>query len=146
MKLNHRFVHIAGVLVLGILLAGCHPRVDTMGMAEKIFIKKVDKTAGKLDLNADQVAKLEQLKVDIRKNFEEGQREKKEAMTKLREEGLKENPDIPKMTGILEESLRAETERINKAFDLMLGYQKNLNETQQKKLGRMISKRVEKWK
>ena len=85
-------------------------------------------------------------KADIRKNFEEGRAEKKEAMAKLKEEGLKENPDIPKMTGILEESLRAETGRINKAFDLMVGYQKNLNEAQQKKLGQMISKRVEKWK
>jgi hypothetical protein len=42
--------------------------------------------------------------------------------------------------------LRAETGRINKAFDLMVGYQKNLNEAQQKKLGQMISKRIEKWK
>jgi hypothetical protein len=146
MRLNHRFAYIAGILFFGILLAGCHPRVDTMGMAEKIFIKKVDKTAGKLDLNADQMAKLEQLKADIRKNFEEGRRENKEAMAKIKEEGSKENPDIPKMTGMIEESLRAETERINKAFDLMVGYQKNLNETQQKKLGQMISKRVEKWK
>jgi hypothetical protein len=146
MKLNHRFAYVVGILFFGILLAGCHPRIDTMGMAEKIFIKKVDKTAGKLDLNADQMAKLEQLKADIRKNFEEGRAEKKEAMAKLKEEGLKENPDVPKMTGILEESLRAETGRINKAFDLMVGYQKNLNEAQQKKLGQMISKRVEKWK
>ncbi len=146
MKLNHRFAYIAGILFLGILLAGCHPRVDTMGMAEKIFIKKVDKAAGKLDLNADQMAKLEQLKADIRKNFEEGRRENKEAMTKIREEGSKENPDIPKMTGILKGSLRAETDRINKAFDLMLTYQKNLNEAQQKKLGQMISKRIERWK
>lgn len=146
MKLNHRFAYVVGVLFLGILLAGCHPRVDTMGMAEKIFIKKVDRTAGKLDLNADQMAKLEQLKADIRKNFEEGRRDSREAMAKIREEGSKENPDVPKMTGIFEESLRAETDRINKAFDLMLAYQKNLNETQQKKLGQMISKRVEKWK
>ena len=146
MKLNHILAYVAGVLFFGILLAGCHPHIDTMGTAEKIFIKKVDKTAGKLDLNADQTAKLEQLKTDIRKNFEEGRTEQKDAMAKLKEEGLKENPDIPKMTGILKDSLRAETERINKAFDLMVDYQKNLNEAQQKKLGQMISKRIEKWK
>ena len=144
MKLNRSLVYVAGALFLGILLAGCHSRMDTMGMAEKVFIKKVDKTAGKLDLNADQMAKLEQLKADIRKNFDEGRRENKEAMAKLKEEGSKENPDIPRMTAILQESLRVETERINKAFDLLLDYQKNLNDVQKKKLGQMIAKRVEK--
>ena len=113
-----------------------------MGMAEKIFVKKVDRTAGKLELNADQMAKLDQLKLDLRKNFEEGRHEKKEAMAKIREEGVKENPDIPKMTAVLQESLRAETERINKAFDLLLDYQKNLNDAQKRKLGQMLSERI----
>jgi len=117
-----------------------------MGMAEKIFVKKVDRTAGKLELNADQMAKLDQLKLDLRKNFEEGRREKKEAMVKIREEEVKENPDIPKMTAVLQESLRAETERINKAFDLLLDYQKNLNDAQKGKLGQMLSERIKKWK
>ncbi|RPJ05472.1 MAG: hypothetical protein EHM36_08235 [Deltaproteobacteria bacterium] len=146
MKTEQNFILIVGVIVLGIVLAGCHPRVDTMAKAEKIFIKMVDKAAGKLDLNGDQMAKLEQLKVDIRKNFAEGQREKKEALTRIKEEGLRENPDIPKMTAILQESLRAETGRVNKAFDLMLDYQKNLNENQKKRLGQMISEWVGKWK
>lgn len=148
MKLNHRHIYLTyliGVLFLGILLAGCHPRVDTMGMAEKIFVKKVDRTAGKLELNADQMAKLDQLKLDLRKNFEEGRHEKKEAMAKIREEGVKENPDIPKMTAVLQESLRAETERVNKAFDLLLDYQKNLNDGQKRKLGQMLSERLKKW-
>jgi hypothetical protein len=146
MRTNRYFIYISAVIFLAIALAGCHPRIDTMGMAEKIFVKKVDKTAGKLELNADQMAKLEQLKLDIRKDFQEGQVEKKEAMAKIREEGMKENPDIPKMTSLLQESLRAETQRINKAFDLMLDYQKNLSDAQKKKLGQMISERVGKWK
>ena len=61
-------------------------------MAEKIFVKMVDKTADKLDLNAEQKIQLEKLKLDIRKNFEDGQVEKKEAMAKIREEGLKGEP------------------------------------------------------
>ena len=145
MRTNRHFIYIS-VIFLAIALAGCHHRMDTMGTAEKVFVKKVDKTAGKLDLNADQAAKLEDLKANIRKNFQEGQVEEKEAMVKIREEGMKENPDIQKMTSLLQGSLRAQTERINKAFDLLLAYQKNLSDAQKKKLGQMISERIGKWK
>ena len=50
------------------------------------------------------------------------------------------------MTSLLQESLRVETQRINGAFDLMLGFQENLNDNQKKKLGQMISEWVGKWK
>ena len=145
MNKNRNFISLLTVILLGISLAGCHPKMDTMDAAEKIFIKRVDKTAGKLDLTAEQMAKLEQLKVGIRKNFENGKVERKDSLAKIKEEGLKENPDIPKMTSLLQESLRAETQRINRAFDLMVEYQKNLNDNQKKKLGQMISEWVGKW-
>jgi uncharacterized membrane-anchored protein YjiN (DUF445 family) len=124
---------------------GCKPRIDTMAKAEKIFIKKVDKTARKLDLNEDQKMKLESLKAEIRKNFQEGGKEKKEALAKIKEEGMKENPDIQKMTSLLQGMLGDETQRFNKAFDLLLGFQSNLNEVQKKKLTQMISDKVKKW-
>ena len=143
---NRKLVYLLAVVLLGISFAGCHPRMDTMNAAEKIFIKMVAKTAGKLDLNADQKAQLEQLKLNIRKNFQEGQVERKEALAKIKQEGLKENPDIQKMTSLLQESLQAETKRINRAFDLMLEFQKNLNESQNKKLAQMITEWVAKWK
>jgi len=41
--------------------------------------------------------------------------------------------------------LRDETQRFNKAFDLLLGFQSNLNEAQKKKLTEMISEKVKKW-
>ena len=145
MKSNRNYISLLVVILLGIAMAGCHHRMDTMGVAGKIFIKKVDKTAGKLDLNADQMAKLEQLKVEIRNNFQEGQVEEKEAMAKIKKEGSKDNPDIQQMTSLLQESLIAETQRINRAFDLLIEYQKNLNDNQKKKLGQMISKRIGKW-
>jgi len=136
-------------LVLAVFLAagviGCKPRIDTMSEAEKIFIKKVDKTAGKLDLNEDQKTKLEGLKAEIRKNFQEGAKEKKEALAKIKEEGTKEDPDIQKMTGLLQGMLRKETERYNKGFDLMTSFQNNLNDGQKKKLKEMISNYVKKW-
>jgi uncharacterized membrane-anchored protein YjiN (DUF445 family) len=116
-----------------------------MGHAEKMFIKMVDKTAGKLDLNEDQKVKLEGLKAEIRKNFQEGQKEKKESLLKIKEEGIKENPDIQKMTSLLQGSFRDEAQRLNQAFDLMLGFQSNLNEAQKKKLTQMISDWVKKW-
>ncbi len=137
------FVMLAVFLVGGVI--GCKPRVDTMSKAEKIFIKKVDKTAKKLDLNEDQKIKLESLKAEIRKNFQEGAKEKKEALAKIKEEGMKENPDIQKMTSLLQGMLRNEAERLNKGFDLLLGFQSNLNEVQKKKLAEMISKYVKKW-
>jgi uncharacterized membrane-anchored protein YjiN (DUF445 family) len=133
------------LILLGFLLIGCHPKIDLMSKAEKIFIKMVDKAAAKLNLNEEQKTQLGQLKMDIRKNFREGQVEKKEALKKIKEEGMKENPDIQKMTSSLQESLRDEAHRINQAFDLMLDYQKNLNEDQKKKLTQMISEWVKKW-
>ena len=124
---------------------GCKPRIDTMSEAEKIFIKKVDKTSGKLDLNEDQKGKLEGLKAEIRKNFREGAKEKKDALAKIKEEAMKENPDVGKMTSLLQGMLRNEAERLNKGFDLMVGFESNLNDTQKKKLTEMISKYVKKW-
>jgi uncharacterized membrane-anchored protein YjiN (DUF445 family) len=129
----------------GGLVVGCKPRIDTMSKAEKLFIKMVDKTAGKLDLNEDQKMKLEGLKTEIRKNFQEGGKDKKEALMKIKEEATKENPDIEKMASLLQGMLRDETQRFNKAFDLLLGFQNNLNEAQKKKLTEMISEKVRKW-
>jgi uncharacterized membrane-anchored protein YjiN (DUF445 family) len=137
------YLMLAVFLVGGVI--GCKPRIDTMSKAEKIFIKKVDKTAGKLDLNEDQKMKLEGLKAEIRKNFQEGSSEKKEALMKIKEEAAKEKPDIQKMTSFLQGMLRDETQRFNKAFDLLLGFQSNLNDAQKKKLTQMISEKVKKW-
>jgi hypothetical protein len=145
MKLNRYFIYFMAAIFLGGLVVGCKPRVDTMSKAEKIFIKKIDKTAGKLDLNEDQKMKLEGLKAEIRKNFQEGGKDKKEALMKIKEEATKENPDIEKMTSLLQGMLGDETQRFNKAFDLLLGFQNNLNEAQKKKLTEMISEKVKKW-
>ena len=131
--------------LFGITLAGCHPKIDTLAEAEKVFVKMADKTAAKLDLNQDQKILLEKLKLDLRKNFQEGGIEKKEAMLKIKEEGVKENPNIERMTSLLQGSLREGTQRINQAFTLMLDFQKNLNDDQKKKLSRMISDWVAKW-
>jgi hypothetical protein len=116
-----------------------------MAKAGKVFIKMVDHTGAKLDLTADQKVQLERLKLDLRKNFQEAQIEKKEALVKIKEEGTKENADIGKMTSLLQGSFKDETERINRAFDLMLDFQKNLNGDQKKKLDKMISEWVAKW-
>jgi hypothetical protein len=134
------------MVFLGGLVVGCKPRADTMmAKAECMFIKMVDKTAGKLDLSGDQKTKLEGLKLEIHKNFQEGRMEKKEAFLRIKEEGIKENPDIGKMTGLFQDSTKAEAQRINRAFDLLLGFQSNLNDTQKKKLTQMISDWVKKW-
>ena len=132
------------ILVGGVVI-GCKPRIDTMSKAEKLFIKMVDKTARKLDLSEDQKTKLEGLKAEIRQNFQEGGKERKEALMKIKEEGMKENPDIQKMTSLLQGMFRDDAQRINRAFDLMLGFQSNLNGAQKEKLTRMISKCVKKW-
>ena len=133
------------VILFGILVAGCHPKIDTMAEAEKVFVKMADKTAAKLELNQDQKILLEKLKLDLRKNFQEGRIEKKEAMLKIKEEGGKETANIQKMTSLLQGSFREGTQRINRGFDLMLNFQKNLNDDQKKKLNKMISDWVAKW-
>ncbi len=55
------------------------------------------------------------------------------------EEGRRENPDIKKMTNLLQTALQNETQKINRAFDLMLEFRDNLTEAQKNKLNRMIS-------
>jgi hypothetical protein len=137
------YIFVAGLF--GIALAGCHPKIDTMAEAEKVFVKMADKTAAKLELNQDQKILLEKLKLDLRKNFQEGRIEKKESMLKIKEEAGKESANIQKMTSLLQGSFREETRRINQGFDLMLDFQKNLNDDQKKKLNKMISDWVAKW-
>jgi hypothetical protein len=145
MKLNRYFIYFMAAIFWVGLVVGCKPKIDTMSKAEKIFIKKIDKTAGKLDLNEDQRMKLEGLKAEIRKNFQEGASEKRVAWMKIKEDAAKENPDIQKMTYLLQGMLRNEADRFNKALDLLIGFQDNLNEVQKKKLTQMISVWVKKW-
>jgi hypothetical protein len=145
MNWNRTFRCLFVAILFGILLAGCHPKIDTMAQAEKVFVKMADKTAAKLELNQDQKILLEKLKLDLRKNFQEGRIDKKEAMLKIKEEGGKETANIQKMTSLLQGSFREETQRINGGFDLMLDFQKNLNDDQKKKLNKMISDWVAKW-
>ena len=145
MKQNRYFIYLMVALFLGTSIVGCKPKIDTMAHTEKMFIRMADKTAGKLDLNADQKAKLDQLKIDLHKNFDQGGKEKREALMKIKEEAMKENPDIGKMTSSFQKMIEDEAQRVNKGFDLMLKFQGNLNETQKKKLARMISERVKKW-
>ena len=145
MKLNRYISYAAIVALLGVLFIGCRPRIDTMAETEKIFIKMVDKTAAKLDLNEDQKIQLERLKSDIRENFQEGQKEKKDTLKRIKDEGKREDPEIRQMTSLLQGLLRDETERINRAFDLMLDFQTSLNEAQKNKLTEMISDWVAKW-
>jgi hypothetical protein len=145
MNWNRTFRCFFVVILFGILLAGCHPKIDTMAEAEKVFVKMADKTAAKLELNQDQKILLEKLKLDLRKNFQEGRIEKKEAMLKIKEEGGKETANIQKMTSLLQGSFQEGTQRINRGFDLMLDFQKNLNDDQKKKLNKMISDWVAKW-
>jgi hypothetical protein len=129
------------VLLVG-LFAGCQIQGNLMSQSEKLVIKMINKTAGRLDLNENQKVQLEQLKMDIRKNFLEGQKEKEEAAARIKEEGMKENPDTQKVSSLLQRLLRNEMERMNRGFDLILNFQSNLNDIQKKKLIQMMSKWV----
>ena len=50
MKLNRYLITLLLVIFLAVSLVGCHPKVDMMAKAEKVFVKMVDHTAAKLDL------------------------------------------------------------------------------------------------
>ena len=133
-----RFIgYTCAALLLAGFLVGCQGNL--MSQSEKLFIRTVNKTVGKLDLNEEQKVQLDRLKMDIRKNFVEGQEEKDEAAAKIREEGRKENPNTQKMSTQLRELLGKEMERMNRAFDLILSFQSNLNDSQKKKLTQMMT-------
>ncbi len=146
MKQSRYLIYSMVAIFFAGFIVGCKPHRDMMSTAECGFIKMVDKTAKKLDLNEDQKVKLEGLKAEIHKNFQEGRTEERETFLKIKEEAVKENPDIGKMTALFQESTKAEAQRINRAFDLLLGFQSNLNDVQKKKLAQMISDWVKKWK
>jgi hypothetical protein len=145
MKIGGYLSYAAIVAISAFLLIGCCPKPDTASQEERVFIKMVDKTAAKLDLDEDQKVQLERLKMDIRKHFQEGKGEKNKDLMKIKAEARKEDPEIHTMTSLLQGMLRDETERINQAFDLMLGFQNNLNEVQKERLAQMISDWVAKW-
>jgi len=136
-----RLINCAFAVVLcSGLFVGCQGNI--MSQSERLFIRMINNTAGKLDLNEAQKVQLERLKMEIRKNFMDGQIEKEEAALKIKEEGMRENPDTQKMSSQLQGLLRNEMERINRGFDLTLKFQSNLNDDQKKKLVQMISKWV----
>ncbi len=143
-QIRYLIFFIAAIFLVG-FVTGCKPHHDMMSTAECGFIKMVNKTAKKLDLNEDQKAKLEGLKAEIHKNFQEGRAEEKETFLKIKQEATKENPDIGKMTALFQESTKAEAQRINRAFDLLLGFQSNLTDAQKKMLAEKISHWVKKW-
>ena len=145
MKINRYFIYLMAAIFLGGFVGGCKHRTDPMSAAQKVFIKKIDKAAGKLDLNEDQKVKLEGLKVEVRKNFEEGRIESREAWMKIKEEAAKENPDLQKMTSLFQGILRNDAQRFNKGFDLLMGFQSNMNYEQRKNMTQMISERVKIW-
>ncbi len=146
MKQSRYLIYLMAAIFFAGFVVGCKPHKDMMTKAECMFIKMVDKTAKKLDLNEDQKAKLEGLKAEIHKNFQEARTEEKGTFLKIKEEAIKENPDIAKMTGLFQDATKAEAQRINRAFDLLLGFQSNLNDVQRKQLVQMISGWVKKWK
>jgi len=145
MNRDRFFVYFILAVFLAGGVIGCHHRTDPMSAAEKVFVKKIDKAAGKLGLSEDQKAKLEGLKAEVRKNFEEGRKENREAWMKIKEEAAKENPDIQKMTPLFQGILRDDAQRLNTAFDMLIGFQSNLNDVQKEKLAKMISEKVKKW-
>ena len=140
MKINRYLTFVMAAIFFGGFVVACGHPTDPMAAAEKMFVKKIDKTAGKLDLNESQKLQLEQLKIEIRKNFLEGQKEKEETAAKIKDEGTRENPDSQKMSSLLQGLLRDEMGRINRAFDLTLKYQNHLNDDQKKKFTQIISK------
>jgi len=146
MKQSRYLIYLMAAIFLAGFVTGCKPHKDMMAKAECGFIKMVDKTAKKLDLNEDQKAKLEGLKAEIHKNFQEGRTEERETFVKIREEAMKENPDMAKMTGFFQEATKAQAQRINRGFDLLIGFQSNLNDAQKKKLAQITSDWVKKWK
>ena len=145
MKRYRFLLGLIPVVLFALMAAGCHPKMDTMTEARKVFIKMISKAAKELNLNDEQKIQLERLKADIRKNFDEGRIENMEAMKKIKEEGNKGSPDIQMMTSTFQGTLENEVKRVNQAFNMMLDYQKNLNPDQKNKLTQMIVDWIKKW-
>ena len=144
-KGNRCIVLFVFVLILGLTLASCCPRMDAQQKTERIFIKRLDKTAAKLNLSPAQKTEFTKLKTGIRETFQEGRQTKQESLKKIKEEAAQEQPDIKKMTRLLQGVFDDETQRINRTFDLMVEFMPKLDEVQKRELTQMISSWVSKW-
>ena len=133
------------VLSLGMILISCAPRVEGSKM-EKVFIKMLDRTAAKLNLNPEQKAEFAKLKAEVSLNFRDGAVKRQEIVGKIKEEAAQKQPDIQEMTNLLQQVLNDEVDTINEAFGLMIDFMPKLNESQKGHLTQMISSWVSKWK
>jgi hypothetical protein len=141
-----RFIIILTVILsLGVILISCAPRGEGSKM-ETIFIKMLDKTAAKLNLNPEQKAEFAKLKAEVSLNFRDGWVKRQEIVGKIKEEASQKQPDIQKMTNLLQKMLNDDVDDINEAFGLMIDFMPKLNESQKRHLTQMISSWVSKWK
>lgn len=146
MKERNRYLSLVAIfLILGLGMGSCCPRMKAQPKIEVYFIKKLDKTAAKLNFSSEQKAEFEKLKAQICQNFQEGRTKKQEVLRQIKAEGAEEQPDIMKMTRLLQQVFDDEANRINGAFDLMTAFTDRLNENQKGELVQMISAWVSKW-
>ncbi|RLB06926.1 MAG: hypothetical protein DRG50_04285 [Deltaproteobacteria bacterium] len=132
-------------LLLGMVFASCCPKMDASTRVEATFIKMLERTAAKLKFSPEQYAEFVKLKAQIHKNFHQCWVKRREALRRIKEEGVREKPDVEKMTHLFQEVFNEEVYRINETFDLMVEFTAVLNEQQKRELARMISLWVSRW-
>jgi hypothetical protein len=136
---------VAVLFILGVIFASCAPRMDDQRKVEAIFIKHLNKTAAKLELNPEQKTEFERLKAQIRQNFDDGRAKRQETLEAIKREGAQQQPDVTRMTRLFQGVLSDQAQRINNTFDLMLEFNNKLTGPQKEELGRMISAWVARW-
>jgi hypothetical protein len=136
---------VSALLIVGIVLTSCAPRIDNDRKVEAIFIKHLNKTAAKLALSPEQKVEFDRLKEQIHQNFQEGRIKRHEIIEAIRKEAAQQNPDITKMTLLFQGFISDEAQRINSTFDLMLEFNKKLDQSQRDKLTKIISDWVAHW-
>jgi hypothetical protein len=136
---------VSALLIGGIVLTSCAPRIDNDRKVEAIFIKHLNKTAAKLALSPEQKVEFDRLKEQIHQNFQEGRIKRHEIIEAIRKEAAQQNPDITKMTLLFQGFISDEAQRINSTFDLMLEFNKKLDQSQRDKLTKIISDWVAHW-
>ncbi|MBI5585421.1 MAG: hypothetical protein HY892_16545 [Deltaproteobacteria bacterium] len=120
---------------------GFHSGFHQKEVAEFI-LWRMDKTAQKLNLNADQKVRYEELKNNITSRLSAGFEERRQMRARVHEEMNKENPDVQGLVEAAKTRINDFSGFLSKNLDLLADFYDSLNVDQKRLINTEIRERI----